>query len=576
MAAGSFAQVFSPSRVRLMAGGRSFERGSAYAESGHVSGLVFDGRTATARVRGSTTYRVRLALDDGEAVFSCTCPVGADGDFCKHCVAVALTAAGKVPDAEPVDVRGYLADLPHGELVELVLGLAEADEILDARLRLGAARAQATTTVPLGAVKSALDAAIVPGDFVDYRGMYDYAAGVEAATGSLRSLLDDGHAAAVVELAEYALARLEDASGLVDDSDGYLTGLGEELGDVHLAACEQARPDPEELAARLFDWECAGGNLEVFYGAAGRYADVLGERGLAAYRQRVEAAWADLPALGPGGSRSYEGGRYRITHMMETLTELTGDIDAAVAVLARDQSSAYQFVRIAERYRTAARYRDALDWAERGLAAFGENTDPRLTELAAEEYHRAGRGDDGAVLLWRAFERQPGFPAYQRLCHHARLAGSWDTYRLRALDRLRADLAARRKPKGRAQRPISWAPVADASDLVRVFLWEGDAEQAWVEAGDGGCSSALWLELARAREADHPSDAIPIYQAEIERTVDRKKNDAYREAVRLLQHVGTLMEAAGRATEFPAYAAELRVRHKPKRNLMKLFEQHGW
>lgn len=36
------------------------------------------------------------------------------------------------------------------------------------------------------------------------------------------------------------------------------------------------------------------------------------------------------------------------------------------------------------------------------------------------------------------------------------------------------------------------------------------------------------------------------------------------------------MEAAGRATEVPAHVAEVRLRHKQKRNLMKLFEQQGW
>jgi hypothetical protein len=38
-----------------------------------------------------------------------------------------------------------------------------------------------------------------------------------------------------------------------------------------------ARPDPEALAAWLFEWELHS-EWETFYGAATTYADVLGER----------------------------------------------------------------------------------------------------------------------------------------------------------------------------------------------------------------------------------------------------------------------------------------------------------
>jgi hypothetical protein len=39
---------------------------------------------------------------------------------------------------------------------------------------------------------------------------------------------------------------------------------------------------------------------------------------------------------------------------METLAELSGDVDERVEVLRRDRSSAYQYLRIAEAYREAA------------------------------------------------------------------------------------------------------------------------------------------------------------------------------------------------------------------------------
>ena len=47
--------------------------------------------------------------------------------------------------------------------------------------------------------------------------------------------------AAVIELTEYALAKLEDAIGDMDDSDGYMSDILPELQDLHHRACLRAQ-----------------------------------------------------------------------------------------------------------------------------------------------------------------------------------------------------------------------------------------------------------------------------------------------------------------------------------------------
>ena len=163
------------------------------------------------------------------------------------------------------------------------------------------------------------------------------------------------------------------------------------------------------------------------------------------------------------------------------------------------------------------------------------------------------------------------------MCEQARLAGVWEDSRERALAKLRAQVeteiaAASRKKTGR---PQPWA-VCDASALVSVFLFDGDVDQAWSEAQTAGCSQVLWLELARLREQDHPSEAIPIWQSDVERAIDAKNNHAYAEAVATIARVRRLMVAAGHEEAFLPYTVQLRARHKAKRNLMKLFDQRRW
>ena len=84
-----FADILSPSVLLNLAGKRFFERGEDYYRSGAVHSLTeFEG-ILTARVIGTYEYRVKFwAEDDGRLRYSCSCPVGADGLFCKHCVAV--------------------------------------------------------------------------------------------------------------------------------------------------------------------------------------------------------------------------------------------------------------------------------------------------------------------------------------------------------------------------------------------------------------------------------------------------------------------------------------------------------
>jgi len=574
-----FRKAFARRPVEAMADRRSFERGLLYAANGRVGKRTVTDSSVKAKVRGSS-YHVNLWVDDGQAAFDCSCPVGVEGRFCKHAVAVALVVTDAVADpaqrAEAViDINAYLAGLDHDALVDLLVERAAEDDVFDARLRMAAARA--TDGPPALAVfRHALDEAFIVRDYVDYRGMYDYASTIDSALDALRALLDDGHAEAVITLAEHAIDRAEDALGYVDDSDGYMSGIAERLQELHRDACATAKPEPVALARTLFERERHSGDLDIFHDAAATYAEVLGAEGIAEYRRLAKAEWDALPPLGPGQEeRSYSSRRFRTTQIMETLAELTGDVDAVAEVLGRDQSSAYQFVRLAELYRNAGRYDDALAWAEKGLALHG-GSDSRLLDAAAEEYHRAGRGADAVRIAWDAYDAAPSLRTYRQLSEHATRAGLWPDWHDKAITLLRERIAqGQRKPsRGRANQLAVRGP--DGSTLVEVLLHDGEVELAWVEASAAGCRRDLWLELARRREGEHPLEAIPIWQGEIERVIDAKNNHAYAAAVDLIVRVRRLLIAADRETDFAPYAAKLRTTHKPKRNLMKLFDERSW
>ena len=139
--------------LQRAAGERSFERGEDYFASGQVMSLVEDSGTVAAKVRGTRPYRVKLWAEDGEIRHSCTCPVGEEGAFCKHCVAVGLAwlsqergvaPASKRKPAKPTvtmeEVRVWLLQQNMNALIDMIVDEAMVDDRLRRRLLLNAAK----------------------------------------------------------------------------------------------------------------------------------------------------------------------------------------------------------------------------------------------------------------------------------------------------------------------------------------------------------------------------------------------------------------------------------------------------
>jgi uncharacterized Zn finger protein len=348
--------------------------------------------------------------------------------------------------------------------------------------------------------------------------------------------------------------------------------LRNRLQDIHFRACQEAKPDPVALARRLLEWELHS-ELDVFYGAAERYAKILGAQGLKEYRRLAEAEWEKVPARTAKEEPSEWGVHFRITHIMESLAKASSDVEELVAVMSRDLSHAYSYLRIAEVYREARQHDKALMWAERGLKAFPEHTDGRLREFAAEEYHRRRRHEDAMKLMWAEFSERPHVETYRTLERHAKKSGNWPEWRERALAEIRRRIA-KAKYESRGQARHRWMrPNEDHSPLVEIYLYERDIEAAWREAQAGGCSDSLWLQLAAKREEEHPADAAPIYLKQAEAAVATTRNGRYEDSVGLLVKAAAVMKRMGQSAEFVRNLEALRTKYKIKRNFIKLLEQ---
>jgi uncharacterized Zn finger protein len=551
-----------------LAGETYFERGEGYHRGGHVHDLVEHGGIVVAKVVGTEDYRVRLWAGD-DLAYSCDCPLGLDGEFCKHCVAAGLAwlegdfsedASGG--SATMDDVQKYLEDQEKALLVRIVMEQAMEDRGLRERLLLRASRMGG---LHLAAFRRAVDDAV---DFDDYSDSpWDQTRVIQNVIGAIAELLEEGFAAEVVELSEYALAKIEGIGDYAVDGTIYTI-----LEDLHHEACKRAKPDPAALAKRLFEWEL-GGAYYTFFDAVNTYADVLGDSGLAEYRRLAEKEWADVPALGPDPENRprYYGKRERLAHIMQTLAYRSGDVESLVAVKSKDLSTALSYLEIARIYKQAGDDEKALEWAEEGAWVFPGGGHSDLRRFLADEYHDRGRHEEAMDLIWTGFAEEPRLDGYEELKAHADRAGTWEHWRTKALDFLREEIAReKQESKGSyLSRPV------DSSRLVEILLWEGSVEEAWREAKEGGCSDQVWLNLAARREEVYPEDSLAIYQERIEPLVNRTNNKAYRDAYELLIRVRELTRRLGREPEFEEYVELLRLEYKRKRNFIKLLDGMG-
>ncbi len=550
---------FDVDALQALAGASVFARGKNYHNSGAVQLLAIEPDRVLATVSGTENYTVSLT-GHGQAINgTCSCPAFSGQGFCKHMVATAFTANDVIGNEEPGSlgalsrIRVYLKAKGADVLVEMLLDLAARDTALFRKLDMAAAATQEDGKFLETRLREALDNATSTGGFVDWREASSWAEGVNDALDTIAELAEDHRAGLALKLAERAIERIEGAIGAIDDSDGHCGCLLGRARDIHLAAARSSRPDPVDLARDLFEREMRD-HYDTFGGAARQYADVLGDEGLAEYRQLAAGTWDELPRRIAGSNEKYEYSHAygQLTNILDFFAERDGDLDARIALRTKDLSSAWSYFRLAEFCRTHDRNEEALKWAEEGLWLFEDGrVDERHLFLVVDLLSKAGREAEAETHLWRTFEKQPSLEIYQRLRN---LAGN--TAVPRAVEVL--------ETRSGKEKRTSWYYPADL--LVRVLIEEKQFNAAWKAVCQYGASMGVKESLAQASEATCTREALEVYAERVVQLVDGRGNLAYEQAARLIAHMAKLRDK----TEQAAYVMELKTRFKRKRNFMKL------
>jgi uncharacterized Zn finger protein len=544
---------FDIAALKRLAGG-AFVRGEAYHREGRVEILAIEPRRVLAEVSGTEDYRVNL-LGAGNAIRGeCTCPALDDYGFCKHMVATALAANDHGLEPEGAGalarIRAHLEDKPNRVLVGMIVELAERDPALFRKLEIASAADVADDKTLAARLGKAIDQATATRGYVAYREAGGWAARVDDALDAIEAL-DSRHDRLVVKLAERAIDRMESAIESIDDSDGECGALLERTRDIHIRAARGARPDPVALARDLFERE-TGDGCGTFDDAAWLYADILGEAGLAEYRRLATEAWEKLPPRTQHGRQKVEGDYAGLSEILDRFAERDGDVEARIALRAKDLSSPWKYLEIAEFCLKHKGANEALRWAEEGLWTFEDGpSDERLVLFAANLLLKADRRGEAEAVLKRAFERAPDFNVYLR-------------WREASGEAARDQALALVERWAGAETGLSFGHPADLG--VKILMHDKRFGMAWAMTQKHRISRTVKERLARESEADHPREALEVYAERVDELANGGGNRAYEEAVDLIARMGRLSDAAEQA----AYVATLKERFGRRRNFVKL------
>ncbi|TDC56666.1 hypothetical protein E1212_01445 [Jiangella ureilytica] len=473
-------------------------RGQDYAGRGLVVDLADDGDRVTAVVRGTDDYRVELVAT--KLRWFCDCPVGVTGAFCKHCVAVAIRAAGDHARAsepaglDPFDVRAG------GDLAVL------ADEV--ARVFTPRRR------------------------YYDYDQANAYADAAEATTGLLEEWSRRAPSAGLLTIVQAAIDRAVRTILRSDDSSGGQSMQIDRLLDAHRNTARHASLDRKSataLARWLYRFMFAGPQ-DFLTVDIDQYADAVGPAGIDLYRRLLD--------------RTGDGHASALRHARGRLAILSRDAEQIRAHFGGDLSRAFLVDELARALEDAGHADLALAHARAGLAA-----DPRspyaapLVERLVTDALRRSAVDEAARLRADDFHHRPSTTTYAALERAATAAGSWE------VERERAD-------------PVLAA--ADPPGWVSTLLRQGDSAAAWAaaETMPERVGLDLWRRLFRARVRIDPASTLPHYRRLVEQCVLAGDRGNYRTAARLLRNMRDTATKADRSAQFATYLAELRERHR--------------
>jgi hypothetical protein len=437
---------------------------------------------------------------------------------------------------EQEDIREIVRDLPVEELRAVLLSAVDRHADVERHVRLAAARA----TGDLAQLRREVDGGLRTRRFLSYRESSEWARAAQPIVEELRETAARAPSNELVLLLQRAVGHIVKVILHADDSNGTIGDLARELLELHAQVCDTGVADPLKFAAWMVRFSCE--DQDFFEIDAVRYANALGELGLAAYRQAIA---------------QHSDRLFAVRWARERLAVLDGDTRAIITLLGEDLTKPHQFIACPGAMAELGRDDDVLSWALRGIAQTGGWQLDKLYDLACGVHERRAAPLEVVALRREQHERMASSSTYAVLRRAAEPLAAWD------LERDAARRALRERDRG---------------GLIDALLADGDTEAAWagaIEDPEWDPGLARRVRLAEAREPTRPDEALNWYMLVTHQELLETGRAAYARAVSILKRPRRAAEAAGQNPMFEAELATLRERRRRRPILIAMLDKAG-
>jgi len=430
----TIAELLTPSYLHAAAGGRSYSRGEDYFESGAVHHLYCDDVQLTGDVRGTRVYRTLITVVKDKLVEKCSCPMGRDGYFCKHLVALGLAylKANKKTEKNKSAFhwKDFLKGCEREELIKIILEMSPNNTDVIERYRM--ANLPAAGDAKLKELKSKVDelcdlAEMIEECYDDYDSYDD----MESTENFIRQknlllkvlnqLAAKGENQLLWDISTYALDKWLDISTSEYD---VVQEFAEEMMEFFLKAVHAKVKTHDEVFKLFSEWEKKGRNFGF---------DVLSEA-LSELPKPIKELWA-VTALKKWrgfsrcklGDYSYDSERNYIERHLLDWADSHKDDSLKLQIMEKCLASSSDVINLAKEYRRQGMKDKVIPLLQKANKELKDSRD--ILDLLTEELQKSGNSQSALELAWKDFTENYMLDSpLERLRKVASQLKCWDEY----------------------------------------------------------------------------------------------------------------------------------------------------
>lgn len=547
--------------VRL-AGKPAFNRGMDYFNAGNVLNLKQNGSRITADVEGTEIYRVIIKWTNSQLDGACDCPASDGFDFCKHCVAVALTLRETqaeqdelIKGGEADRIRAYLLKQDKQKLANWLLEQIEMDRTLFQQWSMRADRDLGI--VDLKALRKRITATIAYNrNYYRYNQVRNYFSPIEVLADHLNEMSDQLPAEDMLKLVDYALQRINRALETIDDSGGFRYYAVDTLQSIHINACTRLEWPEQKIAGYLLDI-VFGEHRDLYPEIPSSYTDALGDSGLAAFNQSLQAKWDALPPLKQGADFDEKLPYLQLQRMLEQQASLSNDSQAIIRLKEKTATDLYDFQRLAEHCLEIGDYDAVEKWLKKCRHASERDYHLKTERLQLSLSIAKELWPEALEQQWQLYNKTQDLEDYLALLKLAQKIGDNQNWQEQAIQLL----------KKKSQPAPRWAS-SSTDKLLEIYLHHKAYKEALTTVKKQEANPSLLLKLAW-KISDQPADAFPLFQRVIESQVTQSNNDAYHHAIKIMQEMAGKLQTSQQQQLMTELLAQMRQKYRAKRNFIK-------